>query len=146
MLACLWGVVDQASFTGTFRKFSGNGGYAFAIGLRVVLAYVAWMAAPQSLLPVFLQIVAVLSLAAALALLFMGIARFRKIVEWASSLSQGLMRDLARLWYGIWRRDDLGDRNSIEDLIVGAIANTSLSPTAGGISLDFSPALSAGSV
>ena len=56
VLACAWAFADLSALINMMRKFSGSGGYAFAIGVRVMLGVAAWLGAPDSLLPIFLQV------------------------------------------------------------------------------------------
>jgi hypothetical protein len=91
VLACAWGFADPNHLIGMIRKFSGAGGYAFAIGARVLLAAAAWLGAPQSLLPIFLQIVAVLSIFGAGVLLVMGISRYRKLIDWVAGFNRAVL-------------------------------------------------------
>ncbi len=92
VFVCAWGLADPARLLDTVAKFSGAGGYAFAIGVRVVLAVAAWIGAPDSLLPLFLQALAVISITAAIALLVMGLGGYRRIIGWVSGFGQSLLR------------------------------------------------------
>jgi hypothetical protein len=92
VLACAWGFADASRLLEWVEKFSGAGGYVTAIIIRIGLGVAAWLGAPASLYPLFLQVIAVLSLAAAVALLFMGIDRYRQIIGWVRGFGPSLLR------------------------------------------------------
>ncbi len=92
VLACGWGFADPSRLLEMVGRFSGAGGYAFAIGARVVLGVAAWLGAPASLHPLFLQVIAVISATAAVALLIMGIGRYRQIIGWVRGFRPSLLR------------------------------------------------------
>ena len=94
VVVCTLGLISPQRFLGTIDRFSGKGGYVLAIVARILLGVVAWLAAPQSLLPVFLQFVAVVSMLAAVSFIVMGIDRYRKVIQWVA----GLSREVITAW------------------------------------------------
>ena len=87
-----YGLADPQGLIRLVEKFSGVGGYIFAIVVRVILGVAALLAAESSLLPVFLQIFGGLALLAAVGLLVIGRPRFEQLIRWVASFSAALLR------------------------------------------------------
>jgi len=107
VLACAYGSINPPALFDLLDRFANPAGYAAAIALRVVLGIVAILVAPDSLSPVFLQIVGVISVAAAIGLLLMGINGYKKLINWFRiqgpalhrlALTGGLLFGSALIW------------------------------------------------
>lgn len=92
ILACAYGLADPQGLMRHIEKFSSVGGYIFAIVVRVILGAAALMAAADSLLPVFLEIIGGISLIAAAVLLLIGKGRFSRLIQWVASFNSSFLR------------------------------------------------------
>jgi len=92
VLACAYGSINPSALFSQIDRFANIPGYAAAIFARVVLGIAAILAAPDSLSPAFLQIIGVIAIAAAIALLLMGIGGYKKLIDWVKKLGPTLHR------------------------------------------------------
>ena len=92
ILACAFGSASPRALLGLVGRISNPAGLSFAVLVRLVLGVVAILAAPESRSPVFLYIVGGIALLAAIVLPFMGVAGFRRIVDWMSSIGTAWIR------------------------------------------------------
>lgn len=88
----LWGCVLPSRFLGLVRRFSSGAGYFMASALRIVLAIVFWMAAPVSRIPIAMQLLAGISLLAAIILIVIGRQPYERLLSWFLDLRAGLIR------------------------------------------------------
>lgn len=91
ILVCAYGSANPGALLKLVDRFASRSGFLFAILIRVVLGLAAYLAAPDSLSPVFLQIVAGIALAAAIGLAVMGLARYRRLIGWVSNLGSAMI-------------------------------------------------------
>ncbi len=92
IFACAYGIANPQGLVRLVEQFAGFGGYLVAIVVRLVLGAAAILAAPASLLPVFLHIVGGISLLAALALIMMGGRGFERLIRWVAGWESRLLR------------------------------------------------------
>lgn len=92
LLMGLWGVLTPARLAEFVTRFGSKGGLWFAAGIRLVLGLALWFAAPASHAPLLLQVLGVLALVAAVVLPFMGVDRFKRLIDWWTNLSPTAMR------------------------------------------------------
>ncbi len=92
VFACAYGIANPQGLLRLVDRFAGVGGYLVAIVVRLVLGAAAILAAPASLLPVFLYIVGGISLLAALALMLMGRRGFERLIRWVAGWESRLLR------------------------------------------------------
>lgn len=89
------GVFGLASPSGiaafVLRWRSKTGLWTASLG-RLVFGVALWLVAPTSRAPVVLQVLAVVSVASALALPLMGVSRFESILSWWSRQSPAFIR------------------------------------------------------
>lgn len=107
ILASAWGTADPRGLIRVVRRFATPAGYAFAIGVRLLLGAVSVLAAPDSLLPAFLYAIGGIAIAAALVLLLMGRPRFEQLIQWVAgwnpaytrvALVFGMLFGVAMVW------------------------------------------------
>jgi len=107
ILACGYGSANPQALLEQVGRMANTTGLWFAVLLRVAFGIVAILAAPDSLSPVFLQIVGAIALLAAVVLPFLGVAGFHRIIDWMSSLggawirtwlSAGMIFGVALVW------------------------------------------------
>ena len=92
VFACAYGMSNPVGLLGFVDRFSNQRGFAFAVIVRVVLGVVSLLAAPDSLLPVFLYGVGALSLIAATVLGLIGVSGYRRIIGWVTSFPASMLR------------------------------------------------------
>lgn len=92
IFACAYGIANPQGLLRLVDRFAGIGGYLVAIVVRLILGAAAILAAPASLLPVFLHIVGGISLFAALALILMGRRGFERLIRWVAGWESPLLR------------------------------------------------------
>lgn len=94
------GVFGLASPSGiaafVLRWRSKTGLWTASLG-RLVFGVALWLVAPTSRAPVVLQVLAVVSVASALALPLMGVSRFESILSWWSRQSPAFIRSWTAL-------------------------------------------------
>ncbi len=91
-LMCAYGSANPPALLRLVDRFANRPGFIAAILIRVVLGIAAILAAPDSLAPNFLYVIGVIALAAAVALPIMGLARYRRLIDWVSAFSPAMMR------------------------------------------------------
>lgn len=82
-----WGVLAPSRITDLANRFGSKGGLWFAAGIRLVLGFALWFAAPQSRAPLLLQVLGVAAIIAAVVIPFMGVDRFKAMIGWWAKLS-----------------------------------------------------------
>ena len=92
VFACAYGMASPSGLLELVGRFANKQGFAFAIGVRIVLGTVSILAAPESRLPAFLYIIGVISLIAAAVLLLIGMPGYRRIMDWVSGFPESMMR------------------------------------------------------
>jgi hypothetical protein len=92
LLMGVWGILAPARVTELVTRFGSAGGLWFAAGLRLVFGLALWFAAPASRAPTLLQVLGVIALIAAVIIPFMGVDRFRALIDWWTKLSVAAMR------------------------------------------------------
>lgn len=92
LLMGAWGVLVPARLSDFVARFGSKGGLWFAAGIRLVFGLALWFAAPASRAPLLLQILGVLALVAAVILPFLGVERFKALIDWWTKLSPTAMR------------------------------------------------------
>ncbi|MBW2550980.1 MAG: hypothetical protein JRE73_09450 [Deltaproteobacteria bacterium] len=92
LLMGAWGVLAPSRITDFVTRFSSKGGLWFAAGIRLVLGLALWFAAPVSRAPLLLQVLGMIALVAAFVLPFMGVDRFKALINWWTRLSPTAMR------------------------------------------------------
>jgi hypothetical protein len=92
LLMGAWGVLVPARLAAFAERFGSGRGLWFAAVIRLVFGLALWFAAPASRAPLLLQVLAVLALVAAVVIPFMGVDRFKRLIDWWTSLSPLSMR------------------------------------------------------
>lgn len=92
LLIGAWGVLAPSRITDFATRFSTKGGLWFAAGVRVVFGLALWFAAPASRAPLLLQVLGAITLVAGVMLPFLGIDRFKALIDWWKKLSPAAMR------------------------------------------------------
>jgi len=92
LLMGVWGVLVPARLAEFVTRFGSKGGLWFAAGIRLVFGLALWFAAPASRAPLLLQLLGFAALVAAVVLPFMGVDRFKRLIDWWTALSPNAMR------------------------------------------------------
>ena len=92
LLMGVWGVLAPTRLIDFVTRFGSQGGLWFAAGIRLVLGLAHWFAAPASHAPLLLQVLGVLALIAAVVIPFMGVDRFKALIDWWTKLSPAAIR------------------------------------------------------
>jgi len=92
LLIGVWGVLAPGRVTELVSRFASAGGLWFAAAVRLVFGLGLWFAAPASRAPLLLQVLGVIALIAALVLPFLGVDRFKSLIEWWTKLSPTAVR------------------------------------------------------
>jgi uncharacterized protein YjeT (DUF2065 family) len=92
LLMGVWGVLVPARLADFVIRFGSKSGLWFAAGIRLVFGLALWFAAPASRAPLLLQVLGVLALVAAVVLPFLGVERFKRLIDWWTALSANAMR------------------------------------------------------
>ena len=92
LLMGVWGVLVPARLADFVTRFSSKGGLWFAAGIRLVFGLALWFAAPASRAPLLLQVLGFVALVAAVILPFVGVDRFKRLIDWWTALSPNAMR------------------------------------------------------
>ncbi len=82
VLVGAWGVLAPARLTELIQRFATRGGLVAAVVIRLVLALALWFAAFESRAPLLLQVLAVLAFFAAATLPFIGVDRYKALIQW----------------------------------------------------------------
>ncbi len=92
LLMGVWGVLVPARLADFVIRFGSKSGLWVAAGIRLVFGLALWFAAPASRAPLLLQVLGVLALVAAVVLPFLGVERFKRLIDWWTALSPNAMR------------------------------------------------------
>ena len=92
LLMGVWGFLAPARLADFVTRFGSQRGLWFAAGIRLVFGLALWFAAPASRAPLLLHVLGVLALIAALVLPFLGVERFKRLIDWWTALSPNAMR------------------------------------------------------
>jgi hypothetical protein len=93
----LYGLVSPQGLAGFASRWRSERGLWTAAVIRVVFGIVLWQAAPSSRAPLALQILASVTVAAGIALPFLGLARFVAVLDWWA----GRPAAFRRAWAGV---------------------------------------------
>ena len=98
------GILSPDGLVGIVRRFQTPTGLYVAAALRLVLGAALFVSAPGSRAPETLHVLGVLIIVAGLITPLFGIERFRKLLDWWSSLGGGFLRawGAAALVLGLW--------------------------------------------
>jgi len=88
----VWGVLAPSRLVDFATRFGTTGGLWFAAGIRVVFGLALWFAGPASRAPLLLQVLGAITLVAGVMLPFMGVDRFKALLDWWTKLSPTAMR------------------------------------------------------
>ena len=78
----LWGMIKPATLLAFLSRWQTRGGLWAGATLRLIFGFTLWSVAPLSRFPTTLQVVGVLFVVAGVALPFIGLARFKRMVAW----------------------------------------------------------------
>ena len=92
LLIGVWGVLVPSRLIAFAARFGTPRGLWFAAGIRVVLGLALWFAAPASRAPLLLQVLGAIALVAGLMLPFIGLERFKALLDWWTQLSPVAIR------------------------------------------------------
>ena len=87
LLMGAWGILVPSRLVDFATRFRSQGGLWFAAAVRVVFGLALWFAAPASRLPLLLQVLGAITLFAGLTLPFIGVDRFKALLDWWTKLS-----------------------------------------------------------
>jgi hypothetical protein len=100
LLMCAWGVLVPRRLEAFAARWATRSGLFIAAALRLAFGLALWFAAHASRAPVFLQVLSVLAILAAVSLPMLGLERFKALIAW------GMNRPpiFVRLWcaFGIF--------------------------------------------
>jgi uncharacterized membrane protein len=91
-LAGLVGVASPAHFRGAFTEISPRARYIMAIVIRLAMGALLWWLADELRHPHVMRILAVIAVAAAVVLLFLGQDRLDRFVDWWLARPDSVMR------------------------------------------------------
>lgn len=87
-----YGIATPTALVSLLR-LAGKGPFMLiAVGVRIILAVVLWLAAPDARHPLVFQTMAVVALMAAVVLPVFGKARMNWLIEWFAAKPAGLLR------------------------------------------------------
>ena len=92
VFACTYGMANPSGLLEMTSRFANRRGFWFAIGMRILHGAASILAAPDSLMPLFLYVIGGISLIAAVVLLLIGMSGYRRILDWVSGLPMSLLR------------------------------------------------------
>ncbi len=92
LLMGVWGVLVPSRLADFVTRFASKGGLWVSAAIRLAFGLALWFAAPASRAPLLLQVLAVVALLAAVVLPFMGVERFKRLIDWWTGLSPTAMR------------------------------------------------------
>ncbi|MGZ8218130.1 hypothetical protein [Methylomagnum sp.] len=92
----LFGLIAPHRLTGFIDLWRSVRGLWTAAGIRVAFGLALWLTAPASKAPLTLQLLAILTIAAGVALPLLGLARFAVILDWWT----GQPSAFQRAWLG----------------------------------------------
>ncbi|KPK17832.1 MAG: hypothetical protein AMJ62_00040 [Myxococcales bacterium SG8_38] len=92
VLVGAWGLLAPLRLTELIQRFATKSGLFVAVAIRLLLGLLLWFAAPQSRAPLLLQVLALLAVLAAVTLPFVGVDRYKALIEWWTRLSTGNQR------------------------------------------------------
>jgi len=92
LLVGAWGILAPSRIVDFATRFGTTGGLWFAAGIRVVFGLALWFAGPASRAPLLLQVLGAITLVAGMMLPFIGVDRFKALLDWWTKLSPTVMR------------------------------------------------------
>ena len=92
LLVGAWGILAPSRIVDFATRFGTTGGLWFAAGIRVVFGLALWFAGPASRAPLLLQVLGAITLMAGVMLPFIGVDRFKALLDWWTKLSPTAMR------------------------------------------------------
>ena len=92
LLMGVWGVLAPSRLVDFATRFGTAGGLWFAAGIRVVFGLALWFAGPASRASLLLQVLGAITLVAGVMLPFIGVDRFKALLDWWTKLSPTAMR------------------------------------------------------
>lgn len=92
LLIGAWGVLVPARLAAFVERFGSGRGLWSAAVIRLVFGIALWFAAPASRAPLLLQVLAILALLVAVVIPFMGVDRFKRLIDWWTKLPPLAMR------------------------------------------------------
>lgn len=87
LLIGVWGVLAPGRIAELVSRFGSAGGLWFATAVGLVFGLGLWFAARASRAPLLLQSLGVFALIAVLVLPFLGVDRFKSLLDWWTKLS-----------------------------------------------------------
>ena len=77
-----WGILKPASLLAFLSRWQTREGLWAGAAFRLIFGLALWSAAPLSRFPAILQVVGVIFVVAGIAMPFIGLARFKRMVVW----------------------------------------------------------------
>ena len=87
-----WGVFAPGSIFAFISGWSSKAGFWLAVLLRLCFGLALWFAAPDTRLPLLLQVLGAIAILSAASLPIVGYARFQRVLDWWTSRSPFIMR------------------------------------------------------
>ncbi len=78
----LVGIVVPRSFVQVIGGWEAESRFIAAVGIRMVMGVICLSAAPASRMPVVVQVIGIIAIAAAAVALLVGLERLNRLVEW----------------------------------------------------------------
>lgn len=87
-----WGVFAPGSIFTFISGWSSKAGFWLAVLLRLCFGLALWFVAPDTRLPILLQVLGAIAILSAASLPIVGYARFQRVLEWWTGRSPFVMR------------------------------------------------------
>ena len=88
----MWGLLRPDKLMALVKSIAGKPFMLVAVGARVILAIILWFAAPLARHPMVFQVLAIIALIAAFAMLIVGKERLLRMVDWWAERSATVQR------------------------------------------------------
>lgn len=95
-----WGIARPRQLIDWIQRMTGKPFMFIAVGARVVLAIILWLAAPEARHPLVFQVMAVIAALAALGMLIVGKDRLLGIINWFTERAASVQRGWLLLGIG----------------------------------------------
>ena len=92
LLIGAWGILAPSRILDFANRFGTSGGLWVASAIRVVFGLALWFAAPASRAPLLLQVLGAITVLAGVMLPFLGVDRFKALIDWGTKLSPNKLR------------------------------------------------------
>ena len=100
----LLGIISPPRLLGVVRHFQTPAGLYTVAAIRLIFGTILFLVAPTSRAPGVVRIIGIIAFVAGLITPFFGLERFRRLLDWWSSLGPAFIRAWASfaLVFGLW--------------------------------------------